>query len=62
MNEIEVTALFALALVNYETWGQYLIECHTEKEILETGHTAKEIIESLTDHHEYAMEIASTAF
>ena len=62
MSEIEVTALFALALANYETWGQYLIECHTEKEILETGHTAKEIIESLTDHHEYAMEIASTAF
>tara|TARA_R100001377_G_scaffold8033_1_gene4211 strand:+ start:269 stop:457 length:189 start_codon:yes stop_codon:yes gene_type:complete len=62
MNEIETTALFALALVNYETWGQYLIECHTEKEILETGHTAKEVIESLTAHHEYAMEIASTAF
>jgi hypothetical protein len=30
--------------------------------LLETGHTAKEIIESLTAHHEYAMEIAATAF
>jgi len=62
MNEIEVKALFAHALENYETWGQYLIECHTEKEVLESGDTAKDIIHDLKAHHAYALEIESTAF
>jgi hypothetical protein len=62
MNETQVKALFALALNNYETWGQYLIECHTEKEVLESGDTARDIVHDLKAHHEYAMEIASTAF
>jgi|TARA_R110001583_G_scaffold71473_2_gene201292 hypothetical protein len=62
MNETQVKALFALALDNYETWGQYLIECHTEKEVLESGDTAKDIIHDLKAHHAYALEIESTAF
>ena len=47
MNETQVKALFALALENYSSWGQYLVECHTEKEVLESGDTAKDIIHDL---------------
>ncbi len=51
----------ALAEENYEDWGDVIVECYSDDEILKLG-TLEEVKRAGVDYAEYRSEIQSTAW
>lgn len=65
--EVKAATFYSLALENYETWGDYIVECETLEGLTEkfangTYKTVRGAVAAAKEYAAYADEIKATAW